>query len=847
VVHLVNSSSLEVGSIEHTIAHLLLWGKRTSKGLAKVEFYSAFSREQVIEELGYGLTEKNIPLQQITLPVWENPATVLNFLLSELERIDTGVVSITGFETAFNEADLLSGLRLLNFNRENLARFNLRQIWWMSHSFNNQVLYYMPDLNSWFFLRLSLTEVAAKLSFTTDILNTYHPDIPAPLYQSNLPYLGNSHFVGREDILHKLQQTSASGLTVIKGVGGIGKTELAVQYAQRYRYDYPGGICWLNALNSDISFQIINFARSHLGLIIPEGLTRDNQVYYCWQKWPKEKTLIIIDDLRDSGQIETYLPPFDKQFSVIVTTRFAYLSNTTFKQIDLDILSTTESLEILSKYLGKERLEKEGEAAYQLCAKLGYLPLAIELAGSYLAQAPNYTIDEYIETLLTETETIVQVLELSWKSLSPKAQHLAYILSLFAPTNFSWEWLEEIPSFPLLSEIRDRELLPLHFLSSSQDSMGKNYFYFHPLLQKFFSLKLSYLSSSEQDEIKQFFCTMMVKLTQQIPQVITLKEVAQYTFTIPHLKKTSVSLEQYLSAESLLVIFNTLGQFYIEQGLYTQAEIYLTTGANLIKQRVGEDSLNYAEICNNLGELYRQKGKYFAAEELLIKSLNISENQLEKNYINLITINNNLGLLYMDINQKEKSQYFLFKALDIYNNNLDQNDAKLSRMFNNLGLLHLSYGQYEKAEELFQQALYLNKTQSAIDYSNIVCELHNLATLRFMQKRYDEAEYLLIRCLDIFKQQLGENHLGYAETLANLAIFYSQRNRYYEAENLYFKSIAMLRNKLGNAHPKTQEIIKKFLSYLSNRADFYKSINCYELCNRYLQQANNLLESVIDN
>lgn len=68
---------------------------------------------------------------------------------------------------------------------------------------------------------------------------------PSPL--QHIPYKGSNHFVGREQALAQLhatlQQTDRVAITAIAGIGGIGKTELAIQYAQRHRTHYPGGIC----------------------------------------------------------------------------------------------------------------------------------------------------------------------------------------------------------------------------------------------------------------------------------------------------------------------------------------------------------------------------------------------------------------------------------------------------------------------------------------------------------------------------------------------------------------------------------------------------------------------------
>jgi hypothetical protein len=72
-------------------------------------------------------------------------------------------------------------------------------------------------------------------------------------------------------------------------MGGIGKTELALQYgiAQSQQDRYPAGLCWLRARDREIATDIVNFAQVHLGLKLPEQMEIAAQVAFCWQRWPE--------------------------------------------------------------------------------------------------------------------------------------------------------------------------------------------------------------------------------------------------------------------------------------------------------------------------------------------------------------------------------------------------------------------------------------------------------------------------------------------------------------------------------------------------------------------------------
>ena len=98
--------------------------------------------------------------------------------------------------------------------------------------------------------------------------------------------------MGRVKELEKIDELLSNdqplAITSVIGMGGVGKTELALQYALRYQQKYQGGICWVeaNRSNSDVSGQIISFAQSSVNVIIPDHLnTLKERLQYCWSHW----------------------------------------------------------------------------------------------------------------------------------------------------------------------------------------------------------------------------------------------------------------------------------------------------------------------------------------------------------------------------------------------------------------------------------------------------------------------------------------------------------------------------------------------------------------------------------
>jgi tetratricopeptide (TPR) repeat protein len=154
-----STDDLQYGSINDITKRLLIWGKRPGMGLTRVEFSSEFARQAVLQQLQAELAQLKVPFKDIVLPTYQRPAVLADLLEQALDECESGLVSISGLTTAFSpDVPLAEAMYSLNVRRERLAQRPLRQIWWMTPVFYQTALHAMPDLMSWFNLRLELTE-----------------------------------------------------------------------------------------------------------------------------------------------------------------------------------------------------------------------------------------------------------------------------------------------------------------------------------------------------------------------------------------------------------------------------------------------------------------------------------------------------------------------------------------------------------------------------------------------------------------------------------------------------------------------------------------------------------------
>jgi tetratricopeptide (TPR) repeat protein len=151
---------MEDGSIEEVTERLMLWCVRQGGGLARVEWDSVYARQEVVNRLKDSLSESGISLVEISLPPGQAANETVVRLIEKLRSRSGSVVSITDIEWAFPEGgNRLDTLVALSFKRETLASLPVRQIWWIPSHLTGQLILGVPDLDSWFQLRLHVKEV----------------------------------------------------------------------------------------------------------------------------------------------------------------------------------------------------------------------------------------------------------------------------------------------------------------------------------------------------------------------------------------------------------------------------------------------------------------------------------------------------------------------------------------------------------------------------------------------------------------------------------------------------------------------------------------------------------------
>jgi len=167
-----SDQSSEAGTVAAVRERLLAWITRAPQGLARVEYVSETARAKVVAGLRSALKEQQITLEEIRIPSDRQPMEIIDDFLDQLQKASSGAVSIEGFGALFARSnfDQQKFLYLLNLNRENFARHPLRQIWWLPVHVADLFARTIPDLDSWFLVKLRLLEIGGPDLFESDFV-----------------------------------------------------------------------------------------------------------------------------------------------------------------------------------------------------------------------------------------------------------------------------------------------------------------------------------------------------------------------------------------------------------------------------------------------------------------------------------------------------------------------------------------------------------------------------------------------------------------------------------------------------------------------------------------------------
>ncbi|MGW5479131.1 AfsR/SARP family transcriptional regulator [Streptomyces sp. NPDC004008] len=219
-------------------------------------------------------------------------------------------------------------------------------------------------------------------------------------------------FTGRSAFVAELGEVLASAdgrvmaVSAVAGIGGVGKTTLAVHVAHQARSAFPDGQLYVDLQGAgpraaEPETVLGSFLRA-LGTAdsaIPDSLEERAALYRS--VLDGRRVLVLLDNARDAAQVRPLLPGTEG-CAALITSRVRMVDLPGAHPVDLDVMSPDEALSLFTKIVGQERVTSEREAALDVVAACGFLPLAIRIAASRLAARRTWTVSVLAAKLADE-------------------------------------------------------------------------------------------------------------------------------------------------------------------------------------------------------------------------------------------------------------------------------------------------------------------------------------------------------------------------------------------------------------------------------------------------------------
>lgn len=342
------------------------------------------------------------------------------------------------------------------------------------------------------------------------------------------------YFVGREAEMTRLQRrlTQMPDHVIIGfcGLGGVGKTTIALHLAHTWRNRFADGVLWaqLDSTTPDIILQNFGAAFGQAERV-GEAPDLPARAALVRQILADKQVLVVLDNAETTPALHHLIPSGPRNVTLVTTRNRKLLSAVGALMVDIRPFNAANSLALLRMLLGEERIAGEFDAADQVSDLVGGLPLALSIVAGYLMESQELTLHDYAELLHDEQHRLQRLadwddrardvtasFELSYQRLPPPVQQLFAALAVFAGADFGVDAVAAIVQRPLtqlkldLGRLHALSLLTLRQTPDDDDeaeTLPRRY-RLHPLLKTFARQKLGDQTYRMYERAATYFATL---------------------------------------------------------------------------------------------------------------------------------------------------------------------------------------------------------------------------------------------------------------------------------------------------------------------------------------------------
>jgi tetratricopeptide (TPR) repeat protein len=543
--------------------------------------------------------------------------------------------------------------------------------------------------------------VAAGIRRAVEDLSSLSASTPRVALPSvwNVPYPRNSFFIGRDELLTHIHsqlqagQDTATALArpqAITGLGGIGKTQIAVQYAYRFHLDYQV-VLWAHAESPEaLTGSYVTIASL---LNLPEQEAQEQEIMVqAVKKWLQTHSewLLILDNADDLPLLPAFLPPVLGGHLLLTTRAFAvgHLAN----RLEVDTLSPEQGALLLLRRAAliapdatlEQASLQQRDLAVQVSQELGGLPLALDQAGAYL-EATGTSLDAYQQiyqrhrtALLAQRraqgadhpEPVASTWSLSFarvEETNPAGADLLRLCAYLAPDAIPEEILAQGAAHlgPVLGPVASDAFLlgqaieALRAYSLVGRDPGMQTLSVHRLVQV---VVRDALDASD----RKCWAERAIQAVHAALPPVEHADWPEWERLLAHAQACVEWVEpEGIHIQEAAKVLQQAGWYLTKRARYNEAEPLLERAYQMSEQEQGAEHLDTARNAWTLAGLYRSQGKYEQAEPLFVRALAIREQQLGPQHPLTASSLNNLAGLYRAQGKYEQAEPLNVRALEI--------------------------------------------------------------------------------------------------------------------------------------------------------------------------------------
>jgi tetratricopeptide (TPR) repeat protein len=714
-------------------------------------------------------------------------------------------------------------------------------------------------------VKLSVKQPPANIAVPLDSKAAAQPDYTGHYSNSSLRPVSN--YVQRPALHQQLkaqlhdritETKSSTTILVVRGLGGAGKSQLVLNYLQEYRNDYSATF-WIEAgQRESVDRDFLQIYKLLYGLRALEGqeMIKPEDAVLAVKSWFQRRSgrwLVVfdsadaIDDEEDKSYIDLrYFLPDAASVTVIITTRSAITTEMTeLEEVNVAEMEPSEAAELFIRCAKLTNDSQAGTEVELIVKELGYLALAITLAGSYVSLTPRLSSDlkqflpEYCQrrkALLSQKpkrlthqygESVLGTWEMSFSAIKRQSLEASRLLTLLAFLHFDDIFQDLfIQAMGSQETARGKDNAGTELIWRSFISPGNSLDIYaieaaFRCLQSFSLIQWKPNQSSyTMHKLVHAWGYDRLNQDQQIVLSLTALQLLRHIVSnpkpdpaykirlVPHLMAnftilSSLYNEMDREYAALLTVLDGIGDFLSSTGHWIEEFPIRNFCLNNLTRLRGEEHPDTIWAMRNLANSFGDLGKLDEAASMQREVLEKLRRIFGKEHPSTIAAMNDLAVTLRDQGKLDEAASMQKEVLEKWRKILGNEHPDTIGAMSNLAYLLGDLGKLDEAATMMREVLEKRRRILGEEHLDTISAINNLTVTLRGQGKLDEAASMLKDVLEKWRKMLGNEHPDTIGAMSNLATTLGRQGKLDEAASMLKEVLEKRRKILGNEHPDT--------------------------------------------